>query len=140
MDASKHRDTKYEVVFVHQGPNAFGVEVVERGVHGSRPMRLELHQDLFTDEEMAKIHEALGILEIAFEVAHGDHEKALGIGADMPRKAVHDLVKQAEAARLAKLQAEAEMAAARAATKLLEEEAAKHRAAMAANEEAGRQG
>lgn len=123
MNASTHRNTKYEILFLHQGPNSFGLECIERGVFGSKVARLEVPESLFTDEEMTQVHAALGLLEEKFAIAHDAEEKAIQLaGINIPRQEVHKLVAQAQEARAeverAKLEAariEAENKANRAA-------------------------
>lgn len=109
MNASQQRNTKYESAAIFQGPNSFALECVERGVYGSKPIRLEVHESLFTDKEMAKVHEALAILEEKFALAHDAKEQELQIAGDVPREKVHELVRRAEDAKLeaARLEAEA---------------------------------
>lgn len=110
MNASASRNTRYEIRFLHQGPNQFGLECVERGVYSSAPVRLEVHESLFTDEEMQLVHDALALLEEKFAQTHAAKEAELGLNLDAPRAEVHKLVRQAEEARAAKHEAEIESA------------------------------
>lgn len=105
MNASVYRNTKYEVRFLHQGPNAFGLECSERGVPGVAPVRVEVHESLFSDKEMKQIHDALALLEEKFAIAYAAKEAEWGVdGLDAPRAKVHALIREAEEA---KAQAEA---------------------------------
>jgi hypothetical protein len=125
MNASTSRDTRYELKFLHQGPNAFGLECTERGVHGSSPVRLEVHESLFTDEEMAQVHAVLAMLEEKFAAAHDAKETELGMHtAAIPRAKVHELVRQAEEARIAVKVAQLESARIEAENLLKREELA----------------
>lgn len=69
LNAAAFRDTRFELRSVQQGPNSFGVTCAERGVAGNVPP-LEVHEDAFTDEEMAQVHAVLEMLERKFEVVH----------------------------------------------------------------------
>lgn len=105
------RSTKYELRFLHVGPNSVGVECTERGVHGSVPIRLEVSEDAFTEGQVEQIKSAFSLIEEAFRIAHDAKEDALKLtGIDVPRAEVHKLVELAEKARAAARAAELETA------------------------------
>lgn len=71
MNASKYRDTAVEVRRIHQGPNSFGLEVGWRATKKEGPA-IEVREELFTDEEMSTVHEALRILEEKYVLAYNE--------------------------------------------------------------------
>lgn len=95
MDASVERKhTQYELRTLQQGPNSFFITCGESGVYGSAPMALDVHESLFTDEEMQQVHDCLALLETKFALAHQAREDELEIeGLKAPRDKVHALVK-----------------------------------------------
>lgn len=93
MNASSHRNTRFEIVLFQQGPNSFGIVCAERGVHGSNIEPLEVHESAFTDEEMAQVHAVLGMLEEKYAAVF-DAKRAVHTP-----EAVHALVNQGERAR-----------------------------------------
>lgn len=105
------RTTKYELRFLHVGPNGVGVECTERGVVGSAPIRLEIDEDVFSAEQIAAIKATFSLIEEAFRIGHDAKEEALSLaGIAVPRAEVHKLVRQAEEAKAAAKAAAAEKA------------------------------
>lgn len=106
-DASMWRDTKYEFSWLQQGGNAFGVEYTERGIHNSKPVRLEItdgnldgQRNMISPERMTRIHDGLRAIEEIIDEEHARLEAELEIqGLTAPRDKVHALVKQAEDAK-----------------------------------------
>lgn len=68
MNASVFRNTKFEFVSFHQGPNSFLVRVLPR--EGGAAVDLELPESLFTDAVMQRVQEGLEALEKAAEVVY----------------------------------------------------------------------
>lgn len=135
MNASQHRDTQYEIASLRQEPNSFVVECVERGVFGSRPVPLDLHESLFSEEEMTTVHEALRILEEKFAIAHAAKEQELEIvGLDVPRAKVQEFVRRAEGAKAEAARIEAENLVKRAEAEELDANLSVLRAAAAGAE------
>lgn len=75
LNASVHRDTEHELVTLRQRANAFEVGCVERGVFGTAPSVLPLHEDLFTDEELSQvIFPALRLFEEKYKIARAQYD------------------------------------------------------------------
>lgn len=72
INASVHRDTRFELVLVQQGPNSFGVIAVERD-NGGR-VQLEVHESAFTEDEMRLVHSAFELLERKAADVYAEHE------------------------------------------------------------------
>jgi len=70
MNASKHRNTKFEIRLIQQGPNSFGIICSVRGKVGEEAPPLEVPEELFTDEEMKQVHDTLELLENKFAIVY----------------------------------------------------------------------
>lgn len=73
MNASVYRNTAFELVSLQQGANQFRVVVVSRtaapsvnpngGLVPPPAVTLDLDESMFSDEEMQRVHDILGLLE-----------------------------------------------------------------------------
>lgn len=70
MNASVYRKTRFEVKLVQQGPNSFGLVCAARDKVGEEVPPLEVPEELFTDDEMKQVHNALQILEEKFAIVY----------------------------------------------------------------------
>ncbi len=126
MNASQHRNTRFEFALLQQGPNAFGVVVIERGTLG-QPVPIELHESRFTASEMKQVQAVLELLETKAAEVYAEHEakpedlKAIINEAAEAKKAL-------EVARLAAEQLELQAAAKRAEAEQLDADMARLRA------------
>lgn len=132
MNASKPRDTRFEIRQFVQGPNSFGLLCSERDVHGSAIDPIEVHEGAFTDAEMAQVHAVLELLERKYEAAFD--AKA----AEHTPATVHALINQGEQAKREAAEAERAAKAAEEARLVEERIASEARNAAAAAEEARR--
>lgn len=115
MNIGSRRATRYEVTRVSVGANQLHVECAERDVGGSSS-REELHESLFTPDELEQVHAFLTLIETKYEAIRQEKEAALGINRSevVARDQVHRLLRQAEAAKVE---------AAKAATEIFERRA-----------------
>lgn len=112
MNASVYRKTRLEIREIHQGPNSFGVRAnfreFESLVNGQAPRvpDLELHESLFTEEEMRQVHAVLEMLEKKLETvyaeweAHPDRNKELIEQAVLAQKQLASLEPAIQRARV----------------------------------------
>lgn len=101
-----YRTTRYETKFLHFGANEIGFEGTERNV-GGEPIRVVVHESLYTAEQIAIIHAAMSLIEAGVAIVHGEKEDALKLaGIDIPREEVAKLVREADEAKAAKKAAE----------------------------------
>lgn len=100
-NASSPRDTQYEWTHIQQGPNSFYTRVIERGVHGTAPVAIDLHEDAWSPEELQLAHDFGELIERKYAEAHKRLEDDLEIqGLKAPREKVHAFVKQVEMAKI----------------------------------------
>ncbi len=132
MNASVFRKTRFELVSLVQGPNQFRVVAVSRttpptvnpsgGLIPPPAVTLEVHEDLFSNDEMVRVHAALEILEEKFAEAYD-------AWATAPER-IDDAIRAAEAAKLEKSRLDMEMVQKRAEMADLEEQIAEKRKAV----------
>lgn len=141
MSTANHRENRFELDRLFQGPNGVGVVMVERGVAGSRPPPRELSDDeleqLGGPGSLAKVIEAWDILERAYAKKHEAAEAALAASdPNEVHRALHEVIateRRNHIAQLEEQRLELEAIAKRAELEQLDAELeAKRKAAAAA--------
>lgn len=111
MNASVFRNTRFEIHAIQQKANSFTVACSERGGAvqalpggGAEPVRvpvLDLEEEMFTDEEMSLVHQALELLEVKFAAKYDGWTSAPERMHEAVTRATvaEDLARQAESRR-----------------------------------------
>jgi hypothetical protein len=74
MNASVYRNTRFEILLIQQGPNSFGCVALARDGSTAK-LQFDLHESMFSDLEMAQIHDVLRLLEEKFAAAYDAEEQ-----------------------------------------------------------------